>query len=58
MGLPVSITCLVVIEVQCLQPLVAGEGPRGQVGDVVVGQVQLHHDLEVLERVGVDILCV
>ena len=47
---------LVSCEVKSLEPVVAPEGTLLDVGDVVVGQVQLHQDLEMLERVAVYLL--
>ena len=41
---------------QRLEPLVAGKRLRLDLRDVVVGQVQLHHDLQVPEGVRVNFL--
>ena len=46
----------VVSKGQGLEPFISGKRLRFDLGDVVVGQVKLHHDLEVLERVGVNFL--
>ena len=43
-------------EVESLEPIVASEGALLDVGDVVVGEVQLHQDFEVLERIAVYLL--
>ena len=43
-------------EVESLEPVVAPEGALLDVRDVVVGEVQLHQDFEVLERIAVYLL--
>ena len=43
-------------EVESLEPIVASEGALLDVCDVVVGEVQLHQDFEVLERIAIYLL--
>ncbi len=46
----------VVCQGQRLESLVSGKGLRLDLGDVVVGEVKLHHDLQVTKGIGVDFL--